>query len=241
LIVFAWLYPRATRWLLDRYGVVGRPGTSRLHGDPEDPDPHDPGAVPAGTGSNAERVIDGRDLPTRHIYCLDLRAGDACQRLIDEVRRIADPAKYDPARRAAPAERVQFIDDPAPRRWFPVIDYSRCTNCMECIDFCLFGVYGIDARETILVEQPDNCRKGCPACSRVCPENAIMFPQHKAPAIAGAAGGHRRTEDRSLPAVRRPVRRGKRAPDRGPRTRGTTPPAPNRTGAATIPMTNWNN
>ena len=59
---------------------------------------------------------------------------------------------------------------------------------MECIDFCLFGVYGVDRIDTILVEQPDNCRKGCPACSRVCPENAIMFPQHKTPAIAGAAG-----------------------------------------------------
>ncbi|MEZ6113189.1 MAG: hypothetical protein R3C99_19580 [Pirellulaceae bacterium] len=57
---------------------------------------------------------------------------------------------------------------------------------MECIDFCLFGVYGVDGQETILVEQPDNCRKGCPACSRVCPENAIIFPQHKTPAIAGA-------------------------------------------------------
>lgn len=74
------------------------------------------------------------------------------------------------------------------RRWYPVIDYSRCTNCMECIDFCLFGVYGVDRQETILVEQPDNCRKGCPACSRVCPENAIIFPQHKTPAIAGAEG-----------------------------------------------------
>jgi NAD-dependent dihydropyrimidine dehydrogenase PreA subunit len=73
------------------------------------------------------------------------------------------------------------------RRWYPVIDYSRCTNCMECIDFCLFGVYGVDGAETILVEQPDNCRKGCPACSRVCPENAIIFPQHKTPAIAGSA------------------------------------------------------
>jgi len=73
------------------------------------------------------------------------------------------------------------------RRWYPVIDFSRCTNCMECIDFCLFGVYGVDKSETILVEQPDNCRKGCPACSRVCPENAIMFPQHKTPGIAGAS------------------------------------------------------
>jgi NAD-dependent dihydropyrimidine dehydrogenase PreA subunit len=74
----------------------------------------------------------------------------------------------------------------AGRRWYPVIDFSRCTNCMECIDFCLFGVYGVDQADTILVEQPDNCRKGCPACSRVCPENAIIFPQHKTPAIAGS-------------------------------------------------------
>ena len=78
------------------------------------------------------------------------------------------------------------VEEPTGRRWYPVIDYSRCTNCMECIDFCLFGVYGVDRGETILVEQPDNCRKGCPACSRVCPENAIIFPQHKSPAIAGA-------------------------------------------------------
>lgn len=86
---------------------------------------------------------------------------------------------------------LRMEEHPA-RRWYPVIDYSRCTNCMECIDFCLFGVYGVDRGETILVEQPDNCRKGCPACSRVCPENAIMFPQHKTPAIAGSpvdAGG----------------------------------------------------
>jgi NAD-dependent dihydropyrimidine dehydrogenase PreA subunit len=93
---------------------------------------------------------------------------------------------------AAETGPVRVVEE-APRRWYPVIDYSRCTNCMECIDFCLFGVYGVDRAETILVEQPDNCRKGCPACSRVCPENAIIFPQHKSPAIAGSpdenAGG----------------------------------------------------
>src|SRR5687767_1981373 len=25
--------------------------------------------------------------------------------------------------------------------WFPVIDYQRCTNCMQCLSFCLFEVY----------------------------------------------------------------------------------------------------
>jgi len=82
-----------------------------------------------------------------------------------------------------------IVTEDAGRRWYPVIDYARCTNCMECIDFCLFGVYGVDKVDTILVEQPDNCRKGCPACSRVCPENAIIFPQHKTAAIAGSSEG----------------------------------------------------
>src|SRR5204862_1393299 len=95
--------------------------------------------------------------------------------------------KSAPAGVPSPAlPQVNRIEEEPARRWYPVIDYSRCTNCMECIDFCLFGVYGVDRVETILVEQPDNCRKGCPACSRVCPENAIIFPQHKTPTIAGA-------------------------------------------------------
>ncbi len=81
-----------------------------------------------------------------------------------------------------------IVVEPTKRRWYPVIDYTRCTNCMECIDFCLFGVYGVDTLDHILVEQQDNCKKGCPACSRVCPESAIIFPGHKSPAIAGAEG-----------------------------------------------------
>ncbi len=93
---------------------------------------------------------------------------------------------------AAPASGLftsEQLLQAAGRRWYPVIDYSRCTNCMECIDFCLFGVYGVDEHERILVENQDNCKKGCPACSRVCPEQAIMFPDYKTPAIAGAPVG----------------------------------------------------
>jgi NAD-dependent dihydropyrimidine dehydrogenase PreA subunit len=77
----------------------------------------------------------------------------------------------------------------AGRRWYPVIDYSRCTNCLECLDFCLFGVYGVDSLERILVENQDQCKKGCPACSRVCPQQAIIFPEYKTAAIAGADTG----------------------------------------------------
>ena len=69
--------------------------------------------------------------------------------------------------------------------WFPVIDYDRCTNCMQCLSFCLFGVYGVDGSQKIQVQNNDNCKTNCPACSRVCPEAAIMFPKYKAGPING--------------------------------------------------------
>ena len=69
--------------------------------------------------------------------------------------------------------------------WFPVIDYDRCTNCMQCLSFCLFGVYGVDDAKRIQVQENDNCKTNCPACSRVCPEAAIMFPKYKAGPING--------------------------------------------------------
>ncbi len=69
--------------------------------------------------------------------------------------------------------------------WFPVIDYDRCTNCMQCLSFCLFGVYGVDADRKLQVQNQDNCKTNCPACSRVCPEAAILFPKYKAGPING--------------------------------------------------------
>jgi NAD-dependent dihydropyrimidine dehydrogenase PreA subunit len=69
--------------------------------------------------------------------------------------------------------------------WFPVIDYSRCTNCMQCLSFCLFDVYGVSADQKIQVQNQSNCKTECPACSRVCPEVAIMFPKYRHGPING--------------------------------------------------------
>ena len=69
--------------------------------------------------------------------------------------------------------------------WFPVIDYDRCTNCMQCLSFCLFDVYGVSQAGKLEVQEPTNCKTNCPACSRVCPEVAIVFPKYKAGPING--------------------------------------------------------
>ena len=74
-------------------------------------------------------------------------------------------------------------------RWYPVLDGSRCVNCQHCLQFCLFGVYDLDAAGRVRVQNPDQCKNGCPACSRICPQSAIMFPLYeKDSAIAGAPG-----------------------------------------------------
>jgi len=84
---------------------------------------------------------------------------------LDEGREMNQPGKWKP--------------------WFPVIDYDRCTNCMQCLSFCLFDVYGVDDENKIQVQNNDNCKTNCPACSRVCPEVAIMFPKYSGGPING--------------------------------------------------------
>ncbi len=71
--------------------------------------------------------------------------------------------------------------------WFPVIDYGRCVNCKQCLNFCLFGVYGVSADGKVAVVKPDGCKTNCPACARVCPEGAIIFPKYADGPINGDA------------------------------------------------------
>ncbi|HEV3144253.1 MAG TPA: ferredoxin family protein [Gemmataceae bacterium] len=210
MVVLSWLFPRAAYWLLDRDGIRGQFGETQIKppdfDQDEDEESEEP-EPPKGIGAAGE-------IPDRCIYCLNLNDTNKHEVFIEEIRRIAAECKQrreanqaEVARsnptivslglpNAAPAENngashfspEQLLAAPG-RRWYPVIDYSRCTNCLECLDFCLFGVYGVDGQERILVENQDSCKKGCPACSRVCPEQAIMFPDFKTPAIAGAPVG----------------------------------------------------
>lgn len=69
--------------------------------------------------------------------------------------------------------------------WFPVIDYDRCKNCMQCLNFCLFGVYELSENEQVQVTNPAGCKTNCPACARLCPHNAIIFPKYPDSPING--------------------------------------------------------
>ncbi|MCG8701572.1 MAG: ferredoxin family protein [Bacteroidales bacterium] len=81
-------------------------------------------------------------------------------------------------------EFVDEIEDWVP--WFPVIDKNRCDNCKQCASFCLFGTYTTDDKGTVKVENPENCKNNCPACARICPNAAIIFPKCEEHPINGA-------------------------------------------------------
>jgi NAD-dependent dihydropyrimidine dehydrogenase PreA subunit len=73
--------------------------------------------------------------------------------------------------------------DPA---WYPVLDPNRCTHCGQCLEFCLFGVFEKTSKGKIVVTHPQNCKNNCPACARICPETAIIFPKVGETPINGA-------------------------------------------------------
>jgi len=212
MVVLSWLYPRAAFWLMDRDGIKGHFGETKLK-PPSDDDDDDAEAETETPVDQPQAIGPTGEIPDRHIYTLDLRDSNKYEAFVAEIRRIVAEcaerreatvrakAVNNPAilqlglslNKPEPEPLAAFTPEallsPAGRRWYPVIDYSRCTNCLECLDFCLFGVYGVDSLERIITENQDQCKKGCPACSRVCPQQAIIFPEYKSPAIAGAETG----------------------------------------------------
>jgi NAD-dependent dihydropyrimidine dehydrogenase PreA subunit len=79
--------------------------------------------------------------------------------------------------------QIKYSDEWKP--WYPVIDYERCNGCRKCLNFCLFSVYSVEDDGTVVVSASANCKDMCPACARVCPQNAIIFPKHAESPIDG--------------------------------------------------------
>jgi len=105
---------------------------------------------------------------------LDQKPGDLLTR-IDYFRL--------PMPKAASAR--EFIANTSWPAWYPVIDTDRCNACGQCADFCLFGTYR-KADGKVEVVNPQGCKNNCPACARICPQVAIVFPKY---AQGGAIGG----------------------------------------------------
>ncbi|MBN1910310.1 MAG: ferredoxin family protein [Pirellulales bacterium] len=161
LIVLAWMAPRAIFGTLAQHGVEGQLG------------PITPEDNQEGTGTKEAST-------ERMIWCFDL--GQSAEE--DEWLQRLEPMLGQRAEPAAPGQ-VEVLDEETHPRWYPVVDTARCIGCLECFNFCLFGVYGLGEDDRLQVEQPNACRPGCPACARVCPAGAILFPEHADPVISG--------------------------------------------------------
>ncbi|MEM7231176.1 MAG: ferredoxin family protein [Planctomycetota bacterium] len=110
----------------------------------------------------------GPDAVRVHVRDLRDTEADHVKDLVDEVQKTTDT-----------------YHNPGWKPWFPVIDFDRCTNCMQCLSFCLFDVYGVNQEGMIEVRNEEKCKTNCPACSRVCPDVAILFPKYGAGPING--------------------------------------------------------
>jgi ferredoxin len=56
------------------------------------------------------------------------------------------------------------------------------------MNFCLFGTYGLSAEDRVQVVKPSGCKTNCPACARMCPRQAIIFPKYADSPINGDIG-----------------------------------------------------
>ncbi len=64
--------------------------------------------------------------------------------------------------------------------WWPEVDIDKCDACAgeyDCLKFCPHKVYKIvDGTPLIEVENKYNCVVFCRACQKMCPKDALTFP-----------------------------------------------------------------
>ena len=61
------------------------------------------------------------------------------------------------------------------KAWYPVIDYSICTECGTCVFKCPHGVYDAKKAPTPVVFAPECCVDHCHGCGNRCPVGAITY------------------------------------------------------------------
>lgn len=112
------------------------------------------------------------------VNCLNMRETDN-ETLFDQIKAFS-------GNDLSESSTTEISSDHEWLSWYPVIDYSRCSFCGQCADFCLFSVY--EKRQgKVYVVNPRGCKNNCPACGRICPQTAIVFPKYEyGGAIAGA-------------------------------------------------------
>jgi NAD-dependent dihydropyrimidine dehydrogenase PreA subunit len=63
--------------------------------------------------------------------------------------------------------------------WAPKIDYTKCTTCGKCVDFChtkAFATTEENGKTKTIVKDPNACVVFCHGCETICPAGAITHP-----------------------------------------------------------------
>lgn len=61
------------------------------------------------------------------------------------------------------------------KSWYPVIDYSSCTECGACSSMCPHQVYDMKKTPVPVVVNPVSCVDHCHGCGNRCPVGAITY------------------------------------------------------------------